>query len=241
MGKKRKYIDDSILLHIREMSATMDKIIADRKEEQKQREAERKEQEAKQEEEQKKRDAQAALEKRQQEEERKERDAEQKAREIKQEEERKLADINWKNQIKSVNKRFGEFSNSYGRETEVLFQRTINITRKVANISFDRMFCNIQPTRKSNEYDMILVNGEYVAIVEIKRSADMEDLLYLVEVQAKKFRLDMPEYKDKKLICVLAFIKCGENVIIEAKKKGVCILFKDRLHIKEEYDYLKEF
>ena len=142
---------------------------------------------------------------------------------------------------KRMDKQFGQFTNSYGREAEVLFQRSIKRTGLVANIQFDTVYCNVQSTRKSREYDMVLVNGKYVALVEVKRSATLEDLENLVEVQAKAFRDEMKLYKDKKLICVLAFFQCDDKVFIEAKKKGVCIIFKNGFHIKQSFEGFKEF
>ena len=160
------------------------------------------------------------------------------AEHLEREAERKQAEEAYR---KRMDKQFGEFTNSYGREAEVLFYRSLNRTRKIANIEFDRLFPNVQPTKKSRQYDMVLVNGEYVALVEVKRSAKLEDLETLVEVQAKAFRNDMPEYKDKKLICVLAFFQCDEKLIPKAKEKGVCVIFKNGFHIKQDYEKLKLF
>ena len=101
----------------------------------------------------------------------------------------------------------GEFTNSYGEEIELMFYRSLDKTRKIGHIQFERLLPNVKPTQESHEYDIILVNGEYVAIVEIKRSAKLKDLEELIEVRAKVFRTEMPEYKDKKLICVLACIR----------------------------------
>ena len=154
------------------------------------------------------------------------------------EKERKQAEEAYR---KRMDKQFGEFTNSYGREAEVLFYRSLDRTRKIANIEFDRLFPNMKPTKKSRQYDMVLVNGEYVALVEVKRSAKLEDLETLVEVQAKAFRNEMPEYKDKKLICVLAFFQCDDNLIPKAKEKGVCVIFKNGFHIKQDYEKLKLF
>ena len=180
-----------------------------------------------------------------QEAERKERDAKQEAerkeREAKREVERKKDELAWKKEMKAINQRFGFFTNSYGEEAEVLFHRSIDKTKKVANIQFDKLFLNLTPRRQGSEYDMILVNGQYVALVEVKRSATLEDLRKFIEVQSKTFRIDMPEYKDKKLICIIACIKYEKDLLIKAQEEGVCVLFKDGVHIKEQYQYLREF
>ena len=75
-----------------------------------------------------------------------------------------------------------------------------------------------------------------------KRSASLDDLKKFIEIQTKTFRIDMPEYKDKKLICIIACIKYEKDLLIKAKEEGVCVLFKDGVHIREIYDEnLKEF
>ena len=219
------------------LEAKLEKERAEREKEREQREKEREQREKEREQREKERE--------QREKERAEREAKERAeKEVERKEqaeremERKQAEEAYR---KRMDKQFGEFTNSYGREAEVLFYRSLNRTRKIANIEFDRLFPNVQPTKKSRQYDMVLVNGEYVALVEVKRSAKLEDLETLVEVQAKAFRKEMPEYKDKKLICALAFFQCDDNLIIEAKKKGVCVIFKNGFHIKQEYEKLEEF
>ena len=208
-------------------------IAKEREQRQIEREAEYKQREAERE--------QRAIEREQREIERKQREIERKQKKVEDAEKEKKADAKWQKEIKAMNKRFGEFTNSYGEEVEVLFYRSINKTRKIGEIQFHRIFRNVQATNHSNEYDMIMVNGEYVAIVEIKRTAKMEDLINLTEHQTKNFREEMREYKDLKLICILAAIRCEENVLIEAKKQGVCIVLKNGVHIKEEYEYIREF
>ena len=162
-------------------------------------------------------------------------------RETKEKVEREERETKWEREMKSMNKRFGDFTNSYGEEAEVLFHRSIDKTKKVANIQFDKLFLNLTPRRQGSEYDMVLVNGEYVGLVEVKRSASLDDLKKFIEIQTKTFRIDMPEYKDKKLICIIACIKYEKDLLVKAKEAGVCVLFKDGVHIKEKYEYLKEF
>ena len=205
-------------------------------EERKKREEERKQQEAQlalekiqREKERKQQEAQVALEKIQQEEERKRREEERKATEIIS----KIKEEKWQKEMKQINKQIGEFTYSYGREAEYMFYRSLKKTRFCANIYFDRIFLHVQPRKEGREYDIVLVNGDYIALVEVKRTASIEDLHKLVEVQAKELKKDMPEYKDKKMLCVLAAYTCIDTVIEKAKELGVCMLVKDGIKVKE--------
>ena len=245
---------ESLLLSIQATTANLDKFIAEQAKREAKRDAERekerverKELEAKRDAEQAKREAEQVKREakrdaeRKREAERKELEAKREAEQAKREAKRDAERAKWDAAMQSINQRFGEFTNSYGEEIEVLFYRSLDKTRKIGHIQFDRLLPNVKPMQESHEYDIILVNGEYVAIVEIKRSAKLKDLTKLIEVHAKTFRTEMPEYKDKKLICVIACIRHEKNLIPEARKQGVCVLLKNGVHVKEDYKFLKEF
>ena len=78
-----------------------------------------------------------------------------------------------------------------------------------------------------------------MGIVEIKRTASMPDLIKLVEEQAVDIKRDMPEHKDKKVICILAAYTCIDEIVTKAKELGVCVLLKDGVRVKEIMDEIK--
>ena len=182
-----------------------------------------------------------ALEKIQREEERKQREEKAVLDQIQRDKEHKEAERKWQREMSKINKQIAEVTGSHGREAEHMFYRTLDRTRKIGNIKFDRMFCNVKPTKNSREYDIILTNGDYIALVEVKRTASKEDVLKLVNEQAKDFRNEMLEYKDKKMLCVLAAYTCIDEVVEFAKEMGVCVLLKNGVRIKEEVGTLKYF
>ena len=192
----------------------------------------------------KQRDMQEALAKIQKEEDRKQREEERKQ----EQEERKqreilnaIEDEKMRKSQKRLDRQIGEVTGSYGREAEYMFYRSLKKHRTILGVSFERVFIHVQPTKNSREYDIILTNGDYIALVEVKRTASTSDVLTLVNEQAKDLRNEMTEYKNKKMICVLAAYTCIDEVVELAKKMGVCVLLKDGIHIKEEVGILKYF
>ena len=158
-----------------------------------------------------------------------------------QQEERNIQEVKWQKEIKKIHKEIAEVTGSHGREAEYMFYRSLKKHLKILGFSFDKIFIHVQAKKNSREYDMILVNGDYIALVEVKRTASKEDVLKLVNEQAKDLRTDMTEYKDKKIICVLAAYICIDEVIEFAKEMGICILLKDGIRLKTEVGTLKYF
>ena len=228
-----------------------------REDERKQREAERKQRESERkqrESERQKREIQEALEKTQREAERKQEVAERKrqeaelqkqaaikeAKEDAREARRAIAAAKWK---KEMDQKFSQFTASYGREAEFAFIKAIDRAKgNLLGIEFIHLLPNIKRFKKSREYDIVLLNGDYVGLVEIKRTASKEDVLKLIGEQVEDFKVDFPNFvKDKKLICFLASYTCIDEVLDFATANGVCVLLQKGFMLTAKNSILKYF
>ena len=113
-----------------------------------------------------------------------------------------------------------------GLVAEEFFINSIKPTQKVAGVQYDMMNTNVTRNIKGleGEYDIVLVNGKELAIIEVKYNAHQNDLDKLLNVQYPKFKKLYPEYKDYKHHLGLASFHMYENVKEEALKNGVMIL-----------------
>ena len=193
--------------------------------ERKQREAERKQQEA---------------ERKQQEAERQKQEAIKEAKEDAREARRAIAAAKWK---KEMDQKFSQFTASYGREAEFAFIKAIDRAKgNLLGIEFIHLLPNIKRFKKSREYDIVLLNGDYVGLVEIKRTASKEDVLKLIGEQVEDFKVDFPNFvKDKKLICFLASYTCIDDVLDFATANGVCVLLQKGFMLTAKNSILKYF
>ena len=188
-----------------------------RDEDRKQRDEERK----KRDEEQKQRDE----ERKKRDEERKKRDEDRKQRD---EERKELEKKNYE-----INKRLDAFTGSLGDAAEFEFvQGIVNNNKVCAGISFDVVYDTVRAKR---EYDIVLLNDEYVALIEVKWSATKQDINTLLYKQVPAFKEEMKSYKDKKLIVFMASYVYNKKIADYALKKGICFLYEKGQKLADQY------
>jgi len=91
---------------------------------------------------------------------------------------------------------------------------------------YDYMRPNLKYGRKgvSAEFDIVLVNGESVAVIEVKNRIHPKFIEEIATKKVSQFRKYYPEYKDYKLYFGAAGFSFDDSVAQEAKKYGIGII-----------------
>ena len=143
----------------------------------------------------------------------------------KEREEREKERQYWDHKMYEVNKRIADVTGTLGKSAESEFVFAIENNNNICGgIHFDIIQTNV---KKSREYDIVLINNEYVALVEVKWNADIKDIHKLLSEQAIDFRKDMTEYKDKKLVLFIASHVYDKNIALYAIEKGIGFLHEN--------------
>ena len=74
-----------------------------------------------------------------------------------------------------------------------------------------------------SEYDVMLINGQSVCIVEVKYKADTDDVAKTLKKEAS-FRANFPEFANRSLYLALASLSFHKKVEKECRKQGVAII-----------------
>ena len=119
----------------------------------------------------------------------------------------------------------GNISNNQGDVAEEYFINSLEEYLKVGTIDFDYIISNFKAKKAHNilaEYDILLVNGESVAIVEVKYKAHLKDL----EKLPKKIEQlkNLPQYKNYKVYAGIATFYATDKLIKKAEELGYFIL-----------------
>jgi len=119
----------------------------------------------------------------------------------------------------------GNISNNQGDVAEEYFVNSLEEYLKVGTVDFDYIIPNFKAKRGHKilaEYDILLVNGESVAIVEVKYKAHLRDL----EKLPKKIEQlkNLPQYKNYKVYAGLATFYATDELIKKAEDMGYFIL-----------------
>jgi len=128
--------------------------------------------------------------------------------------------------IKELSRKWGNTSENIGFSAEVYFQTAISKTLRFAGILFDDIMPNVKRVRHgaSCEFDILLINHNSVAIIEIKHRVPQNLPEIMVQKKASEFRAFFPEYKNYALYLGVAGMSVDKAVMEEAKKYGVGVL-----------------
>ncbi len=128
--------------------------------------------------------------------------------------------------LDKIAKLVGNISNNQGDIAEEFFYNSLSCNPMLNGIKYDITDKNI--TRKrfgiEDEFDMVLINGKDVAIIETKYKAHSKDIIKLVTKKLENFKILYPEYKDYAHHLALASFHINDDVKKEAKSNNIILL-----------------
>jgi hypothetical protein len=120
----------------------------------------------------------------------------------------------------------GNIGQNQGAVAEEFFYNSLKDTQTLAGIHYDFIDKNISRTHNgvTNEYDMILINGQDIAIIEVKYKAHEADLTKLITKKYSNFKSLFPAYKDYRHHLVLATFHLYDDLKEQALQNNVIVL-----------------
>ena len=126
--------------------------------------------------------------------------------------------------LDKVAKQLGGVTNNQGDVAEEYFINSLKDKLKIGKIDFDYLIPNyiVEGKNIDDEFDILLVNGKSVAIVEVKYKVHPNDVAKL----SKKIKnlKKLPQYKDYEVYAGVAGFKIPKDVINLALKNGYFVL-----------------
>jgi hypothetical protein len=135
-------------------------------------------------------------------------------------------------QIRDMNKRWGEISNKMGTIVEdIISPATRPVLEKYFKCNIEKKLVNVEVNEENihTEFDVIAVSEscKTVFLIEVKttfRGKFVEDLFEKIE----KFKKAFPEYKDYKIVPILASLSMDENTVnILTKNKIYAMAYRE--------------
>jgi hypothetical protein len=128
--------------------------------------------------------------------------------------------------MKKVEKTLGEWANNQGAFAEEYFFNSFEKgQRNFFGERFDEIEQNVKGIKKDakDEYDILLVNGKTLGIIEVKYKAHENDIPKVLR-KAETFRINFPEYKNHKVYLGLATLVFYPELEQECIKAGIAII-----------------
>ena len=134
----------------------------------------------------------------------------------------------------------GGISNNNGDMAEEFFFSSLAKHPNLGSIHFDDAEKNALKRRKGikEEFDIILTNGNAIAVVEVKHKVHKNDIEQL-ERKVNRFKDLYPIYKDYAVYGAMAGMSIPEEIEQEVLKRGYFVLKAQGDHIEVEQEILK--
>ena len=128
--------------------------------------------------------------------------------------------------LERIGAMLGNIGENQGAVAEEFFYNSLKDTQTLAGVHYDFIDKNVSRTGNgvSDEFDMILVNGEDVALVEVKYKAHEKDLDKLLTKKINNFKKLFPVYKDYRHHLVLATFHLYNELKERALQNNVIVL-----------------
>ena len=128
--------------------------------------------------------------------------------------------------LNKLGKMVGAMSNSQGAVAEEFFINSIGSNQNVGGIQYDFMDSNASRQRNGikDEFDILLVNGKDVAIIEVKYKLHQNDIDKLLNKKIVNFKKLYPEYKDYNHHLGLASFKVYDDLKQIALDNNIMVL-----------------
>ena len=120
----------------------------------------------------------------------------------------------------------GNHTNNSGSITEEYFFNSLKAKPVLGGVKYDFVDRNIKGNvlKARDEFDIVMYNGDSIALIECKSKAHETDLRKLIDNKANNFRTLFPDFKDYKIYLGLASFSFYDELTEMAKENGVAIL-----------------
>ena len=128
--------------------------------------------------------------------------------------------------IKKLEELMGGWANNHGSFAEEYFFNSFESDQKnFFGEHFNEIMKNVKPKGKNlqDEYDIVMYNDFYVAIVETKFKAHKSNIPKVLN-KAETFRILCPDYKDFKIYLGLASLSFNDDTEQECIEQGIAVI-----------------
>jgi hypothetical protein len=139
-------------------------------------------------------------------------------------------------------------SNSNGKFAEELFYDSLEASKTFAGVHFDAV-SNLfggskrmpSGTMLQDQFDIVMLNDDSVAIIEIKYKAERDYPKEMANRKVSNFRILFPDYANYKIYLGLGSLVFEERVVQEAKKYGIGLLKQCGNTIEYKTDWVRAY
>ena len=145
--------------------------------------------------------------------------------------------------LERIGIRVGNMSDNNGSYAEDYFFNSLEKKPVLGGITYDSVNRNVHAVRfrLEDEYDIVMYNGNSIALIECKYKAHENDVRKLIEKKVYNFKQLFPYYQDYDIYLGIASFSFYPELEDYAKQHGVAILKQKGDMVEIEADNLKVY
>ena len=135
-----------------------------------------------------------------------------------------------KESVNGISKSNGLFAEEY------FFNSFENGKRTFFGETFDDIEQNVKGLESKDEYDIVLINGKSVGVIEVKYKGRLDDIPKIIN-KAGTFRANYPKFQNHKIYLAMASMMFNQRLEDRCKKEGIAIVKQvgDTVVINDEH------
>lgn len=145
--------------------------------------------------------------------------------------------------LNKLSELIGGIANNQGQVAEEFFYHSLANRLQVADIKFDAIYRNLggRINGLQDEFDLILVNGDVLAMFEVKTKAHVNLIDTMLQRKIPNLRKVLPCFKDYKIYAGIASLVTYDELIGRAKEQGLFLLTQQGDHIEVINQNVRDF
>lgn len=120
----------------------------------------------------------------------------------------------------------GNIGVNLGLVAEEFFYYALKDSKKFGKVKFDEVDLNVSGRNKKvqDEFDIVMYNGNTIAIIEVKHKVHPNDLQKLKTSKLENFKTLYPDYAQYNYLLGIGGFSIPQDVMDQAKQEGIAIL-----------------
>ena len=145
--------------------------------------------------------------------------------------------------LERIGIRLGNISDNNGATAEEYFFNSLEKKSELGGVKYDSVNRNVHAVRfrLEDEYDIVMYNGDSIALIECKYKAHENDVRKLIDKKVYNFKQLFPYYQNHKIYLGIASFSFYPELEALAKENGIAILKQIGDVMEIEADNLKAY